>query len=330
MNARREIAVGNVEGFRKDMGNIVCIFKGVAEDEMLNLMEGKMGAWGTSLYANDSASDLRGDYLDKLRRGKSNEEVTQELIAANKDIMGDVEEEPLFWFALADTQWNYGRLLPEVKEKALYYLGQDKELERWRESGEKNLLAWMDTLEKLGRKLNSPQPPKKKVYKYRLYRCEWKIGDVFAYRFESDYSKEKGVFGRYIAFRKVSEGYWWPGHIVPVVEVYKRIWEKIPSLECVIKEKLLEQTFSPEVLKKDHNIIREYYIKLLNESKKVIPEANITYIGNKTGKELDDIPYYEYVGGYIDVGWENQKFNRKFEHYIINQYLLWKGIDSVE
>ena len=75
-----------------------------------------MGAWGTSLYANDYASDIRGDYVDKLKRGKSNEEATQELIKANQEIMGDIEEEPLFWFALADTQWNYGRLLPEVKE----------------------------------------------------------------------------------------------------------------------------------------------------------------------------------------------------------------------
>ena len=31
----------------------------------------------------------------------------------------DDEEEPSFWFALADTQWKYGRLLPEVKEKAI-------------------------------------------------------------------------------------------------------------------------------------------------------------------------------------------------------------------
>lgn len=75
-----------------------------------------MGAWGTSLYANDTTCDIRGDYIDKLRRGKSNEEATQELIDQYKDIEGDREEEPLFWFALADTQWNYGRLLPEVKE----------------------------------------------------------------------------------------------------------------------------------------------------------------------------------------------------------------------
>ena len=81
-----------------------------------------MGAWGTSLYANDSASDIRGEYVDKLRRGKSNEEATKALIEQNQDYMGDAEEEPLFWYALADTQWNYGRLLPEVKEKALHFL----------------------------------------------------------------------------------------------------------------------------------------------------------------------------------------------------------------
>ena len=37
-NARREIAVGNVGGFTREIGNIVTIFGGVAEDELLNLM----------------------------------------------------------------------------------------------------------------------------------------------------------------------------------------------------------------------------------------------------------------------------------------------------
>ena len=37
-NARREIAVGKVGGFTGEIGNIVKIFGGVAEDELLNLM----------------------------------------------------------------------------------------------------------------------------------------------------------------------------------------------------------------------------------------------------------------------------------------------------
>ena len=39
-----------------------------------------VGTWGTSLYANDLTSDIRGDYVDGLKRGKTNEEITRELI----------------------------------------------------------------------------------------------------------------------------------------------------------------------------------------------------------------------------------------------------------
>ena len=61
-----------------------------------------MGAWGTSLYANDVACDIRGDYVEKLRSGKSNSDATRELMTQWADSLADSEEAPLFWFALAD------------------------------------------------------------------------------------------------------------------------------------------------------------------------------------------------------------------------------------
>ncbi len=283
-----------------------------------------MGAWGTSLYANDSASDIRGDYVDKLRRGKTNEEATKELIDANRDIMGDAEEEPLFWFALADTQWNYGRLLPEVKEKALFYLSQDKELERWKESGQKQLNAWKKTLETLKEKLNSQQPPVKKVSKYRLYRCKWKLGDVFAYRFTSSYSREKGFEGKYVIFRKVSEDTWWPGHIVPVVQVYKWIGSDIPAIGVLVNMNLLEQKFYPSVLTYNPDKEKEFNIKLLSTSQKTIPKDNLCFLGNVPGDDLVPFQGHDYWTGYYAVGWESSKYNTKFEHYIIDMYLAWR------
>ena len=155
-----------------------------------------MGVWGTALYSNDTASDIRGDYVDLLRRGNSNEEALKKLMEKDGDCIGIEEEEPLFWYALADTLWNYGRLTPEVKEKALYFLDHpEAELARWEDDGGKYVEAWMRTLEKLRTKLLSPQPPEKKVSKYRLYKCTWQVGDVYAYRLESEYSKEKGLAG---------------------------------------------------------------------------------------------------------------------------------------
>lgn len=280
-----------------------------------------MGAWGTSLYSNDSASDIRGDYVDKLKRGKTNEEATQELIDKNCDIMGDTEEEPLFWFALADTQWNYGRLLSEVKEKALYFLSQDKESERWKEAGQKQSTAWKKTLDELMKKLESPQPDAKKVSKYRFYQCKWQLGDVFAYRFSSSYSNEKGFDGKYTVFRKISEDTWWPGHIVPVVQIYKLISNDIPSIDKLSTLELLPAFYSPSDLNKSQNKKPNYEIKLLSESEKGIPKDNLTFIGNLPGEDLVPFRGHKYWTGNNPVGWESSRYNTKFEHYVIDMYL---------
>lgn len=278
-----------------------------------------MGAWGTSLYANDSACDIRSDYVDKLKRGKSNEDAMRELIEENCDIIEDVEEGPLFWFALADTQWDFGRLLPEVKEKAIYFLLQDKELQRWRNSGKKNVIAWKKTLETLKDKLESPQPAIKKVSQYRLYKCKWKLGDVFAYQFSSDYSAEKGFEGYYTIIRKVSEDTWWPGHIVPVVQIYKYICNSMPSIDNLLNLDLLPTHNYLETVNSSNTVT--YNIKLITESEKVIPISNLTFLGNLPGDDLTPFRGHEYWTGYPPVGWEASKYNEKFERYVIDGFL---------
>ena len=289
-----------------------------------------MGAWGTSLYANDSTSDIRGEYVDKLRRGKSNEEVTKELIEQNQDSMGDVEEEPLFWYALADTQWNYGRLLPEVKEKALYFLDQTAELERWREAGEKKLQAWQNTLDKLRQKLLTEPPPPKKVSKYRFYFCKWQLGDVYAYRFSSEFSREKGFFGQYIAFRKVSETTCWPGHIIPVVEVYNWIGNKLPELQKLQNMELLK-LFYPSVFQyqpKYEITEKDYKLELLSTSARVIPNNNLTFLGNLPGDDLMPFLGHDVCLSYNSVGWEGSGYNTHFEHELITLYIEWQEAEK--
>ena len=280
-----------------------------------------MGAWGTSLYSNDTACDLRGDYLDRLKRGKTNEEITQELIEEKSGIMGDVEEEPLFWFALADTQWNYGRLLPEVKEKAMYFLAQEDELERWKDSGEKQLLAWMKTRDKLREKLETPQPPEKKISKYKLYQCKWQLGDVYAYKLSSEYSEEEGFRGKYFAFRKVSEYTWWPGHIVPIIQMYKWIGDELPTLELLAGQRLLPIKAFLHLLDNNGGTAdksKVYNIVLVKESERSIPKNSLFYVGNISGNDL--LPLHEGYKGYFAVGWESSKYNNKIEHFFIKMY----------
>lgn len=275
-----------------------------------------MGASGTKLYSDDYACDVRADYIHKLRLGQSNEIATEELIKSNEFVVGDKEEEPTFWFALADTQWDYGRLEDYVKNKALYFLEETGELERWAESGEKQLNGWLETRKELKNKLLSPQPKEKKISSYRLYKCKWQLGDVYAYKFSGEYSREKEDFGKYIIFRKVSEDEWWPGHIVPVVTFYKWMGKTLPSLGELKNLPLLPQSYLPIAYVNHPNLKIEYKIKLIITTERMIPKNNLIFLGNICGNDL--MPYNGEYHSYPYVSW------KKFEFELLNQYCAWK------
>ena len=82
-----------------------------------------MGTWGVGLYANDTAADVRDTWLKNLKLGASGEEATAALLQAwGKD------DDPLFWLALADTQWTWGRLEAHVRDRAQQALATDGDL----------------------------------------------------------------------------------------------------------------------------------------------------------------------------------------------------------
>ena len=60
-----------------------------------------MGAWNTSLYGNDTARDVKGDYVHKLRSGKSDQEAMEAMLVEYERTKDDEDEGPLFWLATA-------------------------------------------------------------------------------------------------------------------------------------------------------------------------------------------------------------------------------------
>lgn len=281
-----------------------------------------MGTWGTSLYANDTTCDIKADYKDLLRQGKNNKEVTQELMRRNGIPSTDPAEDALFWFALADTQWHYGRLMDSVKEKAMEYLENADNLSFEFKDTKMNL-QWKQTLNKLKQQLLTEMPPPKKVSKYRLYQCPWQIGDVFAYRFDGTYSREKGFGGQYIVFRKISENTWWPGHHIPVVQVYKRIWDKIPCIAELSNTQLLELGSHPISHQLHPNLQKQYEISLICTSAQVIPYEQLTYLGNMASNIVPASPQLDYYFKATAVGWEGKGWNDNFESYLIDLYFAW-------
>jgi len=272
-----------------------------------------MGAWGPGLFSDDVACDVKEYYMNCLREEMSAEEAEAAVVSYFGDELADSDDGPVVVLALADTAWRVGRLSEKLKEAAIRIIDTGEGLERWEVEGKQLLKKRQDVLQKLKEKLLSPQPPEKKVYKYRLYKCEWKIGDVFAYRFESEIAKEKGYFGKYLLIQKVDEGIWHPGHVVPIV--YFRITKntELPSINDISNIECMKIAIG----EKEPEIIYKYRGKILNTSKRIIPKSLI-YLGNTEViyNCSEYIPKYDV--SYFNFDWKeiekrmielNEKFN---------------------
>ncbi len=263
-----------------------------------------MGAWGTKLYQDDVSQDVKEQYKELLKKGKSNEEATQQILNEYKLVLSDIDDGPVFWFALAETQWSLGRLLPEVKEQALAWINNGSDQARWERENPKKAPERKKILEDLRVKLNSPMPPMKKISQPKSYKCEWRIGDVYAYKLENDYAREKGLYGRYFLFQKIGEIVWLPEQIIPVVWVKITEGETLPSNEKEyldlkyvvvgktpssmlfrlidknrsIEDQLFEKTgrrFDIDELGR----LDDYRIYLINTSRRTIPKK-LAFLGN--------------------------------------------------
>ncbi|MZP30343.1 hypothetical protein GTO91_11535 [Heliobacterium undosum] len=143
-----------------------------------------MGAWGTAIFSDDLACDVRDDYRELLGQGHEGPEATKLLLAEWQHALNDPDEAPSFWLALAATQWKYGRLENEVKSRALEIIDNGVDLQRW-DHNPTLLKQRKKVLEKLKAQLNSPQPATKKVAKSNKYVSEFEVGDVFSYTLQS-------------------------------------------------------------------------------------------------------------------------------------------------
>ena len=259
-----------------------------------------MGAWGANLYQDDVALDVKDEYKDNLRRGKTNEEAMQEIIDKYQELLEDEEDRGVFWLALADTQWNLGRLDEQVKKQALEIIELGIDLKRW-ESNEKLYNKRKEILEKLKEKLLSPQPEEKRMPKYRTYKCEWENGDVFAYQLKSEYAKEQGLEDRYLIIQKIDEIDWYPCSTIPLVRVKITEDKTIPKTEKEIDELEYIQTWFTSYERRfagfsalrplkdqikgmsfntdEYGLLPEYMVSIVITSKNMT-KGKLTYLGN--------------------------------------------------
>jgi hypothetical protein len=140
-----------------------------------------MGAWGTGLYSDDAACDVRDAYREYVGDGLSGSQATDRLLEEWDRVH---EDEPSFWLALADTQWRCGRLEERVKTRALEIIAAGSDLARWN-GDTKSVRKRRAVLAKLEDRLGSSQPAPKKIRPRFRNSTDWELGELIAYTLKS-------------------------------------------------------------------------------------------------------------------------------------------------
>lgn len=273
-----------------------------------------MGFWGSGLYANDTTCDIRDSYMEYLMDQMSDEDAFEKILEKFSAYFMDKDEEPLVWYALAETQWKVGRLLPEVKEKALHWIEHNGGLEPWVDTPSKGK-GWLKTLDRLREKLNSPMPKRKNVRRPNTtFGNPWKLYDVYAYQFHGALSEERGVAGKYMVLQKIGEekNPFVETMIVMRLQAFDHIFDELPSLEQLSNIRLLPLDFPTRFDFKRNPI----WVSALFDisSKKKYPSQHLTYLGN--GIYASNNMVNERI-----VPWSN------IDDFLYNFHRLWDGIE---
>ncbi|MFO0942159.1 MAG: hypothetical protein U0930_15590 [Pirellulales bacterium] len=90
-----------------------------------------MGVSGVAIFSDDLAADLREDFREFIRDGLSSSQAMQRLMIEYAASLNDPEEMPVFWIALALSQWKLGRLEERTQQMALKIIDEGADIERW-------------------------------------------------------------------------------------------------------------------------------------------------------------------------------------------------------
>ena len=149
-----------------------------------------MGTWGTAIFSNDLAADMRGDFKDLIANGKTPAQARKELVSSYEiDLNIPDAETHDFWLALSLIQWKMGRLEACVKKQALKIIDSGANLEDWKEldAAPSDIKKRGKVLQELKQTLLSPQPEAKTVKKQPANICPYKVGEVFFYKHPNGY-----------------------------------------------------------------------------------------------------------------------------------------------
>jgi hypothetical protein len=137
-----------------------------------------VGVWGTDLFSDDLACDIRDHYRELLEDGIEDGAATR--LTLEKFRAYFEESEGIALLAFAVTQSKLGRLDPDIRDRALAVLDGGADLEVWERENLKLLPKRRTVLEKARVQLTGPQPPRRRLRPPKRISSGLAAGDVLA------------------------------------------------------------------------------------------------------------------------------------------------------
>ena len=146
-----------------------------------------MGTWDTSLYGGDLPLDIKAEYYEHLYEGHTPEEA---VALVWKELELSEEDLPVFRLILADVQWKLGQMTEDTLRNALKVLDSGAAMAEWEGASESDRRRER-VLDRLRKKLESPQGPPKTVKRPKPKKFKYKIGDVISVQLVPELVKGK-------------------------------------------------------------------------------------------------------------------------------------------
>jgi hypothetical protein len=139
-----------------------------------------MGTWGTGLFSNDMARDIRDSYRERIEDGVEDTEATRLTVEQFRTYLEDPDEGPGLLIALAVTQSKIGRLDPVIRDQALAALAGGADLAVWEQENPKLLAERREALNQAHAQLTGVQPARKRLRPPPRPSCGLVAGDILA------------------------------------------------------------------------------------------------------------------------------------------------------
>ena len=135
-----------------------------------------MGVWGTALFSDDLACDVRDHYRELLEDGVEDATATQLTVEKFRAYLEEPDGVALIAFAV--TQSKLGRLDSDVRDRALAVLDRGADLETWERDNPKLLSKRRAALEKARAQLTGAQPTRRRLRPPKRLSSGLAAGDV--------------------------------------------------------------------------------------------------------------------------------------------------------